>query len=114
MNKYSVILGNLGNTCDRFLSSGYKEIPPKETLIRQASEIEGVKGIELVGTWDVDPSNVDQIGETLDKYNLKCVSIIPDHFGQRKWARVPSRPKTLIPAKRPLSTPTSVLRWHAN
>ena len=23
--KYSIILGNLGNTCDRFLSSGYKE-----------------------------------------------------------------------------------------
>ncbi len=87
MNKYSVILGNLGNTCDRFLSSGYKEIPPKETLIRQASEIEGVKGIELVGTWDVDPSNVEQVGEMLDKYNLQCVSIIPDHFGQRKWGK---------------------------
>lgn len=87
MNKYSVILGNLGNTCDRFLSSGYKEIPPKETLIRQASEIDGVKGIELVGTWDVAKDNVDEVGGLLAKYGLECVSIIPDLFAQRRWGK---------------------------
>ena len=87
MAKYSIILGNLGNTCDRFLSSGYKEEVPKETLIRQASQIEGVEGVELVGTWDVSADNVDKIGETLAKYNLRCVSIIPDHFSQKCWGR---------------------------
>ena len=46
MSKYSIILGNLGNTCDRFLSSGYKDELPKETLIRQASEIEGKPGAD--------------------------------------------------------------------
>jgi len=54
MPRYSVILGNLGNTCDRFLSTGYKDQPSKEIMIRQASEIEGVEGIELVGSWDID------------------------------------------------------------
>lgn len=87
MSKYSIILGNLGNTCDRFLSSGYKDELPKETLIRQASEIEGVKGVELVGTWDVSADNVDKVGEMLAKYGLKCVSIIPDHFSQKRWGR---------------------------
>ncbi|AEC02470.1 sugar phosphate isomerase/epimerase family protein [Parasphaerochaeta coccoides] len=87
MNKYSVILGNLGNTCDRFLSSGYKEIPPKETLIRQASEINGVKGLELVGTWDVNKDNVNEMGDLLSKYGLECVSIIPDLFAQRRWGK---------------------------
>lgn len=87
MSKYSIILGNLGNTCDRFLSSGYKDQLPKETLIRQASEIDGVEGVELVGTWDVAPDNVEQVGELLDKYGLKCVSIIPDHFSQKRWGR---------------------------
>ncbi|MCF7929414.1 MAG: sugar phosphate isomerase/epimerase [Spirochaetales bacterium] len=87
MSKYSVILGNLGNTCDRFLSTGYKDELPKETLIRQASEIDGVEGIELVGTWDVSKDNVDAVGEMLDKYNLRCVSIIPDHFSQKRWGR---------------------------
>ncbi len=87
MSKYSIILGNLGNTCDRFLSSGYKDELPKETLIRQASEIDGVEGVELVGTWDVSTENVERMGELLSKYGLKCVSIIPDHFSQKRWGR---------------------------
>lgn len=87
MNKYSIILGNLGNTCDRFLSSGYKYQPEKEAMLKQASEIEGVTGIELVGNWDVTEGNAGEIGNLLDKYNLQCVSIIPDHFGQQRWGR---------------------------
>jgi xylose isomerase len=58
---YSIILGNLGNTCDRFLSSGYKEELDKDTMLKQASRINRVKGIELVGTWDIDESNVREM-----------------------------------------------------
>ncbi len=87
MTKYSVILGNLGNTCDRFLSSGYKDQPPKAEMIRQAAEIPGVKGVELVGTWDVTRENVDEVGGLLSKHGLQCVSIIPDHFSQKRWGR---------------------------
>ena len=87
MIKYSVILGNLGNTNDRFLSGGYKEVAEKEELIRQASEIEGVEGIELVTTWDVTLENAEEVRSLLDKYNLACVSVIPDHFSQRRWGR---------------------------
>jgi len=85
--KYSIILGNLGNTCDRFLSSGYKDQPSKETMIRQASEIPGVTGVELVGTWDITPQNADEIGELLNKYGLVCASVLPDHFSQKRWGR---------------------------
>ncbi len=51
--RYAIILGNLGNTCDRFLSSGYKDQPSKEQMLKKAAEIEGVEGVELVGTWDI-------------------------------------------------------------
>jgi xylose isomerase len=84
---YSIILGNLGNTCDRFLSTGYKDQPTKETMIRQASEIPGVTGVELVGTWDITPANADEMGALLAKYGLACVSILPDHFSQKRWGR---------------------------
>lgn len=87
MINYSIILGNLGNTCDRFLSSGYKDQPAKETMIRQASEIRGVKAVELVGTWDITRENVDEIGASLAKYGLGCASIIPDHFSQKRWGK---------------------------
>lgn len=87
MTKYSIILGNLGNTCDRFLSSGYKTQPPKAEMIRQAAAISGVTGVELVGTWDVTRDTVDEIGDLLAKHNLSCASIIPDHFAQKRWGK---------------------------
>lgn len=85
MSRYSVILGNLGNTRDRFLASGYKDVPPTRELLRQAAEIEGVTGIELVGTWDVTVDTVDEVGSLLEENGLECVSIIPDHFSQKQW-----------------------------
>jgi xylose isomerase len=38
-NRYSVILGNLGNTCDRFLPTGYKDSLPKQVMVQQADNI---------------------------------------------------------------------------
>jgi sugar phosphate isomerase/epimerase len=87
MSRYSVILGNLGNTCDRFLSTGYKDQPPKPEMLRQAAGIPGVTGVELVGTWDITRENVDEMGSLLAKHRLACASIIPDHFSQKRWGR---------------------------
>ncbi|MBD3421500.1 MAG: TIM barrel protein [Chitinivibrionales bacterium] len=86
-NKYAVILGNLGNTCDRFLSSGYKEQLDKATMLKQASSINRVTGIELVGTWDIDESNVGEMKALLQDNNLQCASIIPDQFSQKRWGK---------------------------
>ncbi len=83
--RYSVILGNLGNTCDRYLSSGYKVIPPKAELIKQAAAIEGVTGMELVGSWDITPKNIKQMRSLLGDNGLECASIIPDFFAQKRW-----------------------------
>ncbi|HAI11976.1 MAG TPA: xylose isomerase [Phycisphaerales bacterium] len=86
-NQYAVILGNLGNTCDRFLSTGYKDTLDKTQMLEQAASIEGVGGIELVGTWDITPQTVESMQAQLSKLNLKCASIIPDHFSQKHWGR---------------------------
>jgi sugar phosphate isomerase/epimerase len=83
--KYSIILGNLGNTNDRFLSSGYKDQPTKPEMIEKAAAIEGVEGVELVGTWDVTSDNIEEVGSLLAKHKLKCAAIIPDHFAQKRW-----------------------------
>lgn len=85
--KYSVILGNLGNTRDRFLSEGYKQQKAKAELLREAASIEGVTGIELVGTWDITPENAREMGRMLADVGLELVSIIPDHFSQRIWGQ---------------------------
>ena len=78
--KYSVILGNLGNTKDRFCN-GYKNNPSSAQMLEQAAKIPFVRGIELVGTWDISPDNVAQMKQALGDLDLACVSIIPDLFG---------------------------------
>ncbi len=78
--RYAVILGNLGNTKDRFCGS-YKTAPPTAEMLRQAAAIPHVSGIELVGTWDISPENAAEMGRALVDLGLTCVSIIPDLFG---------------------------------
>jgi len=85
--KYSIILGNLGNTCDRFCSGGYKDNPDTMTMLKTAGTIEGVSGVELIGTWDIRPDNVSEMSSALSDLGLQCVSIIPDHFSQAVWGK---------------------------
>lgn len=84
-NRYSVILGNLGNTCDRFLPTGYKDTRPKREMLHDAAGIPGIEGVELVGTWDIREDNMADVKEWLAKEKLDCVSIIPDLFSQKRW-----------------------------
>lgn len=83
---YSVILGNLGNTRDRFCG-GYKENPSTMQMLASAVQIPHVKGIELIGTWDVTPANADEMRKAFEDYDVKCVSIIPDLFADPIYAK---------------------------
>ncbi len=51
------------------------------------TQIEGVTGIELVGTLDVDEKSIDYLKTALREHKLDCASIIPDLFGQRCWGK---------------------------
>ena len=84
--KYSIILGNLGNTCDRFCR-GYKSNPDTVVMLKQAAAIPHVSGIELVGTWDVRPDNSRDMKKMLDDHELACVSIIPDIFSDSSYGK---------------------------
>lgn len=85
--KYSVILSNVGPCCDRFLSTGYSDPFTIEQLFDRVASIEHVEGVELVATWHIRNDNVQQIKDNLERTGLKLVSIIPDHFGQKKWGK---------------------------
>lgn len=85
-DRYSVILGNLGNTKDRFCG-GYKENPPTLEMLKRAATIPDVTGIELVGTWDIRPDNVKEMKAALIDCGLKCVSIIPDLFADKIFGK---------------------------
>jgi xylose isomerase len=84
--QYSVILGNLGNTCDRFCKS-YKNNPTTLEMLDKAVNIPYVDGIELVGTWDICPENVKEMKKRFEDYGKICASVIPDVFGDKKYAK---------------------------
>jgi xylose isomerase len=84
--KYAVILGNLGNTRDRFCN-GYKDNPATPEMLRRAAKVPYVTGIELVGTWDIGPDNVSEMRDALKSYGLQCVSIIPDLYGSPLYGK---------------------------
>ncbi|MGC4233640.1 MAG: sugar phosphate isomerase/epimerase family protein [Niabella sp.] len=86
-NKYSIILGNLGNTRDRFCT-GYKQNPSSEEMLKMALErMPHIQGIELVGTWDIRPDNVTDMKKRLDDAGVACASIIPDTFGNPLYGK---------------------------
>lgn len=85
--KYSVILGNVGSCCDRYMSGGYSKSFKLEELFDRVASIEHVEGVELVSNWHITTQNVQRIKDNLARTNLKAVSIIPDHFGEMKWGK---------------------------
>ncbi len=98
-NKYSIILGNLGNTCDRFCKS-YKSNPSSEEMLDMAvKKIPFIEGIELVGTWDISLGNVKEMKTRLNDYGVTCSSIIPDTFTDKVYAKG-SITNTQLPVRR--------------
>ncbi len=85
--RYSVILGNLGNTRDRFMGGGYKTAKKTHEMIAEAASIKGLTGLELVGTWDVTRENYKEVGKLLKDHGLECASIIPDIFARQIWGK---------------------------
>ena len=86
-NKYSIILGNLGNTCDRFCSSYKDNLTTEEMLASAVKSIPHIEGVELVGTWDIREDNVKDMKKRLSDYGLSCVSIIPDTFTGKEFGK---------------------------
>ncbi len=85
-DKYAVILSNFGNRADRFLSE-YGEDKTLSELFDAAASLPDLSGVELVGTWHIRQDNVEDIRQELDRTGLKLVSIIPDHFASKIWAK---------------------------
>lgn len=87
MSNYSVILSNMGLCSDRFMTVGYGKKYSVSELFERLNKIDGVSGVELIGGSNITKENLSEIKEFVDKYSLKVVSLIPDHFGRRIWGK---------------------------
>ncbi len=50
-----------GSTADRYVLSGYKPKVPIKEMIKIASRVPDLKGVELVETWHINKDNADEI-----------------------------------------------------
>jgi xylose isomerase len=87
MLKHSIILGNVGQCSDRYMTDGYGrkfEIPE---LFERVASIGGVTGVEYIGNWHVSDKTINLVADLQKQYGFRAVAIIPDHFGTKHWGR---------------------------
>jgi len=77
---------NTFNACaDRYVLSGYGKRLTTEELIRSATQVEGLTGVEVVGLWHVNDSNVEQIRKQIRDAGLEVTCVTPDIWASSKW-----------------------------
>lgn len=84
--KLAAILSNFANRSDRFLS-GYAVDRTIEEQFDLACQVPELEGVELVGTWHLTQETVEEVKQHLTRTGLKPVSVIPNHFGDRRFGR---------------------------
>ena len=77
---------NTFNACaDRYVLSGYGERLTTDQLIRAATQVEGLIGVEVVGLWHVNDSNVETIRQQIRNAGLEVTCVTPDIWASGKW-----------------------------
>lgn len=77
---------NTFNACaDRYVLSGYGQRLDTDELIRAATQVDGLTGVELVGLWHVNDQNVEQIRRRIRDAGLVVTCVTPDIWASAKW-----------------------------
>lgn len=87
-NKYCVELDVVdGAFPDRYMGCGYGREYTIPEMFERVASIDKITGVELVSNWQITPENAPEIKKLCDDHNLEVVSILPDHFSQKKWGK---------------------------
>jgi len=77
---------NTFNACaDRYVLSGYGERLTTEELIKAATQVEGLTGVEVVGLWHVNDDNLEQMHRQIKDAGLVVTCVTPDIWASGKW-----------------------------
>jgi len=85
---FGACLPVFGDCADRFVLSGYgKGGRNVRDMLDLAAQVENLDGVELVGNWHVNDSNVHELSEILSAKGLKVSMVAADLWTQSKWGR---------------------------
>ena len=85
--RFSANINTFNAGADRYVLSGYGDRYPTDELIRMATQVEGLTGVELVGLWHVNDDNVEQIRRQVADAGLEVTCVTPDIWASSKWGR---------------------------
>lgn len=83
--RFSANINTFNAGADRYVLSGYGERLTTEQLIRAATQVEGLTGVEVVGMWHVNDGNVAQIRRQIKDAGLEVTCVTPDIWASPKW-----------------------------
>jgi sugar phosphate isomerase/epimerase len=79
---------NTFNACaDRYVLSGYGERQTTDQLIRSATQVEGLTGVEVVGLWHVNDDNIEILRRQITDAGLVVSCVTPDIWASCQWGR---------------------------
>jgi len=79
---------NTFNACaDRYVLSGYGDRLTTEQLIKAATKVDGLSGVEVVGFWHVNDNNVAQVNRQIRDAGLEVTCVTPDIWASAKWGK---------------------------
>ncbi len=77
---------NTFNACaDRYVLSGYGQRLTTDELVRAATQVEGLTGVEVVGFWHVNDDNVERVHRQIKDAGLEVTCVTPDIWASSKW-----------------------------
>jgi xylose isomerase len=85
--RFSANINTFNAGADRYVLAGYGERYPTDELIKMATQVEGLTGVELVGLWHVNDDNVEQIRRQVSDAGLAVTCVTPDIWASSKWGR---------------------------
>jgi xylose isomerase len=85
--RFSANINTFNAGADRYVLSGYGERYSTDELIKMATRVEGLTGVELVGLWHVNDNNVEQIRRQISDAGLVVTCVTPDIWASSKWGR---------------------------
>ncbi len=85
--RFSANINTFNAGADRYVLSGYGERFSTEDLIRMATTVPGLTGVELVGMWHVNDDNVEQIRKWVRDAGLEVTCVTPDIWASARWGK---------------------------
>lgn len=85
--RFSANINTFNAGADRYVLAGYGDRFPTDELIKLATTVPDLSGVELVGLWHVNDENVHQIRQWVKDAGLTVTCVTPDIWASAKWGK---------------------------